>query len=87
MINLSKFEGLLETTNKKLDRIIELLEDAAEQETYAYPITGSVSWTGTNLDDWQECSCGRLVPPDGHCDCPGPHIVDARQIPGLMRER
>jgi len=50
---------------EKLERIIELLEDATDLEPY--PITGSVSWTG--LDDWQECDCGQLVPPDGHCNC------------------
>ena len=56
---------------KRLDRIIELLEVIADQEEYvAYPITGSVNWSGMNLDDWQECpDCGRLVPPGGRCDC------------------
>ena len=61
----------MDEITKRLDRIIELLEVIADQEEYtAYPITGSVSWSGVNLDDWQECqSCGRLVPPDSQCSC------------------
>ena len=62
----------MDEITKRLDRIIELLEVIADQEEEytAYPITGSVSWAGVNLDDWQECrGCGRLIPPGGYCDC------------------
>ena len=58
---------------KRLDRIIELLEELAETAT-DYPVQGSITWTG--LEDYQVCTrCGQLIPPEGHCDCPGPYMV------------
>ena len=69
MINLTKFEGLLETTNKKLDRIIELLEAIADQDS-ANVITIQLDDATSVTGDWLMCpDCGRLVPPGGRCDC------------------